>query len=157
MTDNGVPDLVVPRPQRFIVRRSGTGGDRPDQRPTASAIAPRERPTEIAVTLYRTDDIKLRRWLRTGSRARQPIPGYEGRLLVSGTPKPLQRLQTFPAGSLSIDTPSRWASWPSTCCNRRVRIPSGPGLFNSTLVAAEEPEEHVMSRWRARCWRKTRR
>ncbi|MBV6271161.1 peptidase, partial [Pseudomonas aeruginosa] len=58
VTDNGVPDLVVPRPQRFIV---------PAQwheviaRIKAHGIrySTLERPTEIAVTLYRMDDIKL--------------------------------------------------------------------------------------------------
>ncbi len=144
VTDNGVPDLVVPRPQRFIV---------PAQwheviaRIKAHGIryTTLERPTEIAVTLYRMDDIKLADGFEPDRVQGNRIPGYEGRLLVSGTPKPFQRLQTFPAGSLSIDT-----AQPLGVLAIDLLQPQSPdsfwswGFFNSTLVAAEEPEEYVM-------------
>ncbi|MFG8219102.1 peptidase, partial [Pseudomonas aeruginosa] len=144
VTDNGVPDLVVPRPQRFIV---------PAQwheviaRIKAHGIrySTLERPTEIAVTLYRMDDIKLADGFEPDRVQGNRIPGYEGRLLVSGTPKPFQRLQTFPAGSLSIDT-----AQPLGVLAIDLLQPQSPdsfwswGFFNSTLVAAEEPEEYVM-------------
>lgn len=144
ISDNSVPDLVVKRPKQYVV---------PVQwreviaRLKAHGIRMKtlEQPTAIEVTLYRMDDIKLAGGFEPDRAAANEIPGYEGHLLVSGTGKPFQRLQTYPAGSVVIDTdqplgvlainlltaesPDSFWSW---------------GFFNSTLVSAEEPEEYVM-------------
>ncbi|XEG71401.1 M14 family metallopeptidase [Pseudomonas sp. abacavir_1] len=144
ISDNSVPDLVVKRPKQYVV---------PVQwreviaRLKAHGIRMKtlEQPAAIEVTLYRMDDIKLAGGFEPDRAAANEIPGYEGHLLVSGTGKPFQRLQTFPAGSVVIDTdqplgvlainlltaesPDSFWSW---------------GFFNSTLVSAEEPEEYVM-------------
>lgn len=144
ISDNSVPDLVVKRPKQYVV---------PVQwgeviaRLKAHGIQMKtlDKPTPIEVTLYRMDGIKLAGGFEPDRAAANEIPGYEGHLLVSGTGKPFQRLQTFPAGSVVIDTdqplgvlavnlltaesPDSFWSW---------------GFFNATLVSAEEPEEYVM-------------
>lgn len=144
ITDNSVPDLVVKRPKQYVVpvqwseviARLKSHGI---QMTTLGKATP------IEVTMYRMDDIKLAGGFEPDRAAANEIPGYEGHLLVSGTGKPFQRLQTYPAGSVVIDTdqplgvlainlltaesPDSFWSW---------------GFFNSTLVSAEEPEEYVM-------------
>ena len=144
ISDNSVPDLVVKRPKQYVVPVQWS---EVIARLKAHGIRMKtlEQPTAIEVTLYRMDDIKLAGGFEPDRAAANEIPGYEGRLLVSGTGKPFQRLQTFPAGSVVIDTdqplgvlainlltaesPDSFWSW---------------GFFNSTLVSAEEPEEYVM-------------
>lgn len=144
ISDNSVPDLVVKRPKQFVVPVQW--GD-VIARLKAHGIQMKtlDKATPIEVTLYRMDDIKLAGGFEPDRAAANEIPGYEGHLLVSGTGQPFQRLQTFPAGSVVIDTdqplgvlainlltaesPDSFWSW---------------GFFNSTLVVAEEPEEYVM-------------
>ncbi len=144
ISDNSVPDLVVKRPKQYVVPVQWS---EVIARLKAHGIRMKtlEQPTAIEVTLYRMDDIKLAGGFEPDRAAANEIPGYEGHLLVSGTGKPFQRLQTFPAGSVVIDTdqplgvlainlltaesPDSFWSW---------------GFFNSTLVSAEEPEEYVM-------------
>ncbi len=144
VSDNSVPDLVVKRPKQYVVPVQWS---EVIARLKAHGIRMKtlEQPTAIEVTLYRMDDIKLAGGFEPDRAAANEIPGYEGHLLVSGTGKPFQRLQTFPAGSVVIDTdqplgvlainlltaesPDSFWSW---------------GFFNSTLVSAEEPEEYVM-------------
>lgn len=144
VTGNTEPDLVVKRPKQYIV---------PAQwrdviaRLKAHGIALRtlDKPTAIAVTLYRMDDVKVAGGFEPDRAAVNQIPGYEGHLLVSGTGKPFQRLQTFPAGSVVIDVDQ-----PLGVLAMNLLHPQSPdsfwswGFFNSTLVAAEEPEEYVM-------------
>lgn len=144
ISDNSVPDLVVKRPKQYVVPVQWS---EVIARLKAHGIRMKtlEQPTAIEVTLYRMDDIKLAGGFEPDRAAANEIPGYEGHLLVSGTGKPFQRLQTYPAGSVVIDTdqplgvlainlltaesPDSFWSW---------------GFFNSTLVSAEEPEEYVM-------------
>jgi len=65
--------------------------------------------------------------------------------LVSGTGHPFQRLQTFPAGSIVIDTDQ-----PLGILAFDLLQPDSPdsfwswGFFNATLVSAEAPEDYVM-------------
>ncbi|WP_236199464.1 M14 family metallopeptidase [Pseudomonas pseudonitroreducens] len=144
ISDNSVPDLVVKRPKQYVV---------PVQWSEVIArlkshgvqMKTLDKATPIEVTLFRMDDIKLAGGFEPDRAAANEIPGYEGHLLVSGSGKPFQRLQTYPAGSVVIDTdqplgvlavnlltaesPDSFWSW---------------GFFNSTLVVAEEPEEYVM-------------
>lgn len=144
VTGNTEPDLVVKRPKQYIV---------PAQwreviaRLKAHGIAMRtlDKPTAVAVTLYRMDDVKVAGGFEPDRAAVNQIPGYEGHLLVSGTGKPFQRLQTFPAGSVLIDVDQ-----PLGVLAVNLLHPESPdsfwswGFFNSTLIAAEEPEEYVM-------------
>lgn len=144
VTGNTEPDLVVKRPKQYIV---------PVQwreviaRLKAHGIAMRtlDKSTAVAVKLYRMDDVKVAGGFEPDRAQNNEIPGYEGHLLVSGTGKPFQRLQTFPAGSVVIDTDQ-----PLGVLAINLLHPESPdsfwswGFFNSTLVVAEEPEEYVM-------------
>jgi len=144
VTGNSEPDLVVKRPRQYIV---------PAQwreviaRLKAHGIAMRtlDKPTAVAVTLYRMDDVKVAGGFEPDRAAANQIPGYEGHLLVSGTGKPFQRLQTFAAGSVVIDVDQ-----PLGVLAVNLLHPESPdsfwswGFFNATLIAAEEPEEYVM-------------
>ncbi|ROL74146.1 M14 family metallopeptidase [Pseudomonas vranovensis] len=144
VTGNTEPDLVVKRPKQYVV---------PGQwreviaRLKAHGIhmTTLDKPTPIAVTLYRMDQVKVAGGFEPDRTQVNQIPGYEGRLLVSGVAKPLERLQTFPAGSVVIDTDQ-----PLGVLAVNLLYPESPdsfwawGFFNATLVAAEEPEEYVM-------------
>lgn len=144
ISDNSVPDLVVKRPKQYVV---------PVQwrevisRLQAHGIQMKtlDKPTPIEVTLYRMDDIKLAGGFEPDRAATNQIPGYEGHLLVTGVGKPFQRLQTYPAGSVVIDTDQ-----PLGVLAVNLLTPESPdsfwswGFFNSTLVVAEEVEEYVM-------------
>ena len=144
ISDNSVPDLVVKRPKQFVVPVQW-GEVIARLKSHGIQMKTLDKATPIEVTLNRMDDIKLAGGFEPDRAATNEIPGYEGHLLVSGTGKPFQRLQTYPAGSVVIDTdqplgvlainlltaesPDSFWSW---------------GFFNSTLVVAEEPEEYVM-------------
>jgi len=144
VTDNSVPDLVVKRPKQYVV---------PAQwrdvilRLKAHGIILKtlDEPTPIAVTLYRMDDITVAGGFEPDRAEKNQVPSYEGHLLVSGKGKPFERLQTFPAGSVVIDT-----NQPLGVLAIDLLQPESPdsfwswGFFNSTLVSAEEPEEYVM-------------
>lgn len=144
VTDNSIPDLVVDRPERYIVPAQWSDVIK---RLKAHGIAMQtlEKATPIEVTLYRMDDVKISGGFEPDRAAKNEIPGYEGHLLVSGTPKAFKRLQTFPAGSVVIETKQ-----PLGVLAMNLLEPESPdsfwswGFFNSTLVAAEEPEEYVM-------------
>jgi len=144
VTDNSVPDLVVKRPKQYVVPAQWSDVIR---RLKAHGIILKtlDEPTPIAVTLYRMDDIKVAGGFEPDRPGSNQIPSYEGHLLVSGKGKPLQRLQTFPAGSVVIDTDQ-----PLGVLAIDLLQPESPdsfwswGFFNSTLVSAEEPEEYVM-------------
>ncbi|MNP21057.1 hypothetical protein D3C76_1136620 [compost metagenome] len=144
VTGNTEPDLVTRRPKQYVV---------PVQwkeviaRLKAHGIQMKtlDKPTPIAVTLYRMDEVKVSGGFEPDRAQPNEIPGYEGHLLVSGKAKPFQRLQTFPAGSVVIDT-----AQPLGVLAVNLLYPESPdsfwswGFFNSTLVSAEEPEEYVM-------------
>ncbi|MDD1016407.1 M14 family metallopeptidase [Pseudomonas rubra] len=144
VTGNTEPDLMVKRPRQYVVpgqwreviARLKAHGIR---------MTTLDKPTPIAVTLYRMDEVKVAGGFEPDRTQSNQIPGYEGRLLVSGVAKPLERLQTFPAGSVLIDTDQ-----PLGVLAVNLLYPESPdsfwawGFFNSTLVAAEEPEEYVM-------------
>ncbi|RWU21625.1 peptidase [Pseudomonas alkylphenolica] len=144
VTGNTEPDLVTKRPQQYVV---------PGQwreviaRLKAHGIqmTTLEQPTTKAVTLYRMDDVKIAGGFEPDRAQANQIPGYEGRLPVSGVAKPFERLQTFPAGSVLIDVDQ-----PLGVLAVNLLYPESPdsfwawGFFNSTLVVAEEPEEYVM-------------
>ncbi|WP_263144057.1 M14 family metallopeptidase [Pseudomonas sp. RIT-PI-AD] len=144
VTANDVPDLSVARPAEYIVPvQWGEVIDR--LRAHGIAMKTLDKPTPIEVTLYRMDDIELAGGFEPDRAAKNRIPGYEGHLLVSGTAKPIKRLQTFPAGSAVIDVRQ-----PLGVLAMDLLEPASPdsfwswGFFNSTLVVAEEPEEYVM-------------
>ncbi|MBO3276298.1 M14 family metallopeptidase [Pseudomonas schmalbachii] len=144
VTGNTEPDLVTKRPRQYVV---------PVQwkeviaRLKAHGIQMKtlDKPTPIAVTLYRMDEVKVSGGFEPDRAQPNEIPGYEGHLLVSGKARPFQRLQTFPAGSVVIDT-----AQPLGVLAVNLLYPESPdsfwswGFFNSTLVSAEEPEEYVM-------------
>ncbi|MGE8408744.1 MAG: M14 family metallopeptidase [Pseudomonas sp.] len=144
VTGNTEPDLVTKRPKQYIV---------PAQwrdviaRLKAHGIAMRtlDKPTAVAVTLYRMDQVKVAGGFEPDRAAVNQIPGYEGHLLVSGVARPFERLQTFAAGSVVIDVDQ-----PLGVLAINLLYPESPdsfwawGFFNSTLVVAEEPEEYVM-------------
>ena len=144
VTGNTEPDLVTKRPQQYVV---------PGQwreviaRLKAHGIqmTTLDKPKAIAVTLYRMDEVKVAGGFEPDRAQTNQIPGYEGRLLVSGVARPFERLQTFPAGSVVIDLDQ-----PLGVLAVNLLYPESPdsfwawGFFNSTLVVAEEPEEYVM-------------
>ncbi|MDD1979377.1 M14 family metallopeptidase [Pseudomonas tussilaginis] len=144
VTGNTEPDLVTKRPQQYVV---------PAQwreviaRLKAHGIqmTTLDKPTALAVTLYRMDEVKVAGGFEPDRAQVNQIPGYEGRLLVSGVAKPFERLQTFPAGSVVVDLDQ-----PLGVLAVNLLYPESPdsfwawGFFNSTLVVAEEPEEYVM-------------
>ncbi|MEG1040903.1 MAG: M14 family metallopeptidase [Pseudomonas sp.] len=144
VTGNTEPDLVTKRPQQYVV---------PGQwreviaRLKAHGIqmTTLDKATAIEVTLYRMDEVKVAGGFEPDRAQVNQIPGYEGRLPVSGVAKPFQRLQTFPAGSVVIDLDQ-----PLGVLAINLLYPQSPdsfwawGFFNSTLVVAEEPEEYVM-------------
>jgi murein tripeptide amidase MpaA len=138
------PDLVVKRPKQYVVP---VQWKEVISRLKAHGIqmTTLDKPTPIAVTLYRMDDIKLADGFEPDRAQSNQIRGYEGHLLVSGVAKPLQRLQTFPAGSVVIDVDQ-----PLGVLAIDLLYPQSPdsfwawGFFNSTLVVAEEPEDYVM-------------
>jgi len=144
VTGNTEPDLVTKRPKQYIVP---VQWKEVIDRLKAHGIKMKtlDAPTPIAVTLYRMDDIKVSGGFEPDRAQPNEIPGYEGHLLVSGKAKPFQRLQTFPAGSVVIDTDQ-----PLGVLAVNLLYPESPdsfwswGFFNSTLVVAEEPEEYVM-------------
>jgi len=144
VTDNSVPDLVVKRPKQYVVPAQWSDVI---QRLKAHGIIMKflDEPTPIAVTLYRMDDIEVAGGFEPDRAAHNQVPSYEGHLLVSGKGKPFQRLQTFPAGSVVIDT-----NQPLGVLAIDLLQPESPdsfwswGFFNSTLVSAEEPEEYVL-------------
>ena len=144
VTGNTEPDLVTKRPKQYIVPVQWKAVI---DRLKAHGIKMKtlDAPTPIAVTLYRMDDIKVSGGFEPDRAQPNEIPGYEGHLLVSGKAKPFQRLQTFPAGSVVIDTDQ-----PLGVLAVNLLYPESPdsfwswGFFNSTLVVAEEPEEYVM-------------
>ena len=144
VSGNTEPDLVVTRPRQYIV---------PVQWPEVIArlkahgirMTTLQQPTAMAVTLYRMDEVKVAGGFEPDRAQANQIPGYEGHLLVSGVARPLERLQTFAAGSVVIDVDQ-----PLGVLAVNLLHPQSPdsfwawGFFNSTLVAAEEPEEYVM-------------
>ncbi|AVY94524.1 murein tripeptide amidase MpaA [Microvirgula sp. AG722] len=144
VTANDVPDLTVTRPAEYIVPVQWSDVIK---RLRAHGIQMKtlDKPTPVEVTLYRMDNVKLAGGFEPDRAAKNQIPGYEGHLLVSGDAKPVKRLQTFPAGSVVID-----ARQPLGVLAMNLLEPTSPdsfwswGFFNSTLVAAEEPEEYVM-------------
>lgn len=144
LTENTVPDLVVKRPKQYIVPVQWA---EVIQRLKAHGIQMRtlESPTTLDVTLYRMDDIKIAGGYEPDRAQPNAIPGYEGRLPVSGIPKPFTRRQTFPAGSVVIDTDQ-----PLGVLAIDLLEPESPdsfwswGFFNATLVSAEAAEEYVM-------------
>lgn len=144
MIDNGVPDLVMSYSQRFIVP---TQWYEMIARIKAHGIRHTipERPTEVAVALYRADDIKLVDGFGPDRVQGNWIPGYEGRPLIGDTPKPFQRLQTFPAGLLSIDIAQPLGVLATDLLQPQSLGSFWPrGFFNSTLVVVEELEEYAM-------------
>jgi murein tripeptide amidase MpaA len=144
VTDNSIPDLVVTRPKEYVVPAEWSEVIR---RLKAHGIqmTTLDKPTSIPVTLYRMDDVKVAGGFEPDRVRHNEIPSYEGRLMVSGKGKPFQREQTFPAGSVIVDT-----GQPLGVLAIYLLQPEGPdsfwswGFFNSTLVSAEEPEEYVM-------------
>lgn len=144
VTGNTEPDLVTRRPKQYIV---------PVQwreviaRLKAHGIqmSTLEKPTPVEVTMYRMDGIQVAGGFEPDRSQPNEIPGYEGHLLVSGKARPFQRMQSFPAGSVVIDTDQ-----PLGVLAIDLLYPESPdsfwawGFFNSTLVSAEEPEEYVM-------------
>lgn len=144
VTGNSEPDLITKRPKQYIV---------PAQwreviaRLKAHGIEMRtlDKPTAVAVTLFRMDEVKVAGGFEPDRAKSNEIPGYEGHLLVSGVAKPFERLQTFPAGSVVINLDQ-----PLGVLAVNLLYPESPdsfwawGFFNSTLVVAEEPEEYVM-------------
>ncbi|BEV73778.1 MULTISPECIES: M14 family metallopeptidase [unclassified Paludibacterium] len=138
------PDLIVPRPKAYIVPaqwhevidRLKVHGI---QMTTLSA------PTAYDVTVYRLEDVKLGTPFEPDRESADKIPGYEGRLLITGKPVPEHRKVTYPAGSVVIDP------------NQRLGVlamdllePASPdsflswGFFNANLTSAEAPEAYVM-------------
>jgi hypothetical protein len=144
VTDNSQPDLVVKRPKQYVVPAQWS---EVIARLKAHGIRMRtlDEPTPIAVTLYRMRDVKLAGGFEPDISQPNQIPGYEGHMLVSGKAEPLERLQTFPAGSVVIDTDQ-----PLGVLAVDLLRPESPdsfwswGFFNSTLVSAEQAEEYVM-------------
>jgi hypothetical protein len=144
VTGNTEPDLVVKRPRQYVVPAQWA---EVIARLKAHGIRMRtlEQPTAMAVTLYRMDEVKVAGGFEPDRAAANEIPGYEGHLLVSGVANPLERMQTFAAGSVLIDVDQ-----PLGVLAINLLHPQSPdsfwawGFFNATLVAAEEPEEYVM-------------
>jgi murein tripeptide amidase MpaA len=144
VSDNSVPDLVVKRPRQYVVPAQWS---EVISRLRAHGIHMQtlNKPTPISVTLYRMDDVKVVGGFEPDRPQINQIPGYEGHLLVSGKANAFQRLQTFPAGSVVIDT-----NQPLGVLAIDLLTPTSPdsfwswGFFNSTLVSAEAPEEYVM-------------
>ncbi|WP_293763163.1 M14 family metallopeptidase [uncultured Aquitalea sp.] len=139
-----VPDLVVTRPKAYVVpaqwheviERLKVHGIR---------LSTLDKPTTMEVTMYRMDDIKLGTPFEPDRESADKIPGYEGRLLISGKPVAQQRKVTYPAGSVVVD--------PNQALGTLAMVllePDSPdsflhwGFFNANLTSAEAPEAYVM-------------
>lgn len=104
-----------------------------------------EQPTALDVTAYRLDEVKLGTPFEPDRESADKIPGYEGRLLISGKPVAMPRKVTYPAGSVVIDPDQ-----PLGALAMVLLEPSSPdsflswGFFNANLTSAEAPEAYVM-------------
>jgi len=137
-------DLVVDRPHAYIVPAQW---HEVIERLKVHGIqmTTLTRPQTMDVTVYRLENVKLGTPFEPDRESADKIPGYEGRLLVTGTPVAEQRKVTYPVGSVMIDP------------NQRLGVlamdllePASPdsflswGFFNANLTSAEAPEAYVM-------------
>lgn len=138
------PDLVVPRPKAYVVPAQWS--DVIDRlRVHGIEMRTLEQPTALDVTVYRLDDVRLGTPFEPDRESADRIPGYEGRLLISGKPVPQLRRVVYPAGSVVIDPRQRLGTLAMVLLE-----PQSPdsflrwGFFNANLTSAEAPEAYVM-------------
>lgn len=144
ITPLSVPDLVVSRPQAYVVPAEWHDVIR---RLKAHGIRMKvlDTPATYEVTMYRIDDIKLGTPFEPDRESADKIPGYEGRLLITGKPEAIQREVTYPAGSVIVPTDQKLG-----VLAMDLLEPDSPdsflhwGFFNATLTSAEAPETYVM-------------
>ncbi|OWY38485.1 peptidase [Xenophilus sp. AP218F] len=139
-----VPDLVVTRPKAYVVPAQWR--DVIDRlKVHGIAMTTLDKPATLDVTVYRLDDIKLGTPFEPDRESADKIPGYEGRLLISGKPLAQARKVTYPAGSVVIDPDQQLGTLAMVLLE-----PDSPdsflrwGFFNANLTSAEAPEAYVM-------------
>ncbi|WP_211829525.1 M14 family metallopeptidase [Kistimonas asteriae] len=138
------PDLIIKRPKAYvipvqwqsIIKRLKEHGIN---------MTVFKQPTTLNVTVYRMKDIRLGVGFEPDRAGGAKLPGYEGRLLITGTPVPVKRRVTYPAGSVEVFTDQRLGT-----LAMNLLEPRSPdsflqwGFFNSMMTTGEEPERYVM-------------
>ncbi|NHQ81246.1 peptidase [Chromobacterium vaccinii] len=144
ITPQSEPDLVVARPKAYVVPAQWR--EVIDRLKTHGiAMTTLDKPTALDVTAYRLDEVKLGTPFEPDRESADKIPGYEGRLLISGKPVAMPRKVTYPAGSVVINPDQ-----PLGALAMVLLEPSSPdsflswGFFNANLTSAEAPEAYVM-------------
>jgi hypothetical protein len=144
ITPQTQPDLIVKRPKAYIVpvqwheviERLKVHGIQ---------MTTLDHPETVDVTVYRLENVKLGTPFEPDRESADKIPGYEGHLLISGTPVAEHRKVTYPAGSVVINPDQRLG-----VLAMDLLEPASPdsflswGFFNANLTSAEAPEAYVM-------------
>ncbi len=144
LTAQSEPELIVKRPKAYVIPAQW---QTVIKRLKAHGIKMTtfKQPTTLDVVVYRMKDIQLGSGFEPDRVGGAKLPGYEGRLLIKGTPVPEKRRVTYPTGSVEVPTDQRLGT-----LAMNLLEPRSPdsflqwGFFNSMMTIGEEPEIYVM-------------